>query len=436
MAPGAVPLARDARIVGVVAFAHAVSHFFHLIVAPLFPWIRAEFGYSYAELGFLMTVFFVVSGAGQALAGFVVDRFGAQRTLLVGLACLSAGAVAFGTAGGYGGLLAGAVLTGLGNAVFHPVDFWLINHRVSVGRLGPAYSAHGLSGSLGWAAAPVFLVGLAVPFGWRAAVLAAAWLPVVTIALVLAQRSLLAAPDAADTGVADDLPPGPRDEPPALLAFLRLPALWWCFAFFTFVAIALGTVQTFAPVVFLGGYGLSAPHAALSVTVYMLGSAAGMIAGGWLVLRHQRLEANIAAALTVAGISAIVVGLGAVPGAAALALMVVMGFGSGLSGPSRDMLIRSAAPPGATGRVYGVVYSGLDVGIAIAPLAFGGLLDAGLYTEAFFGIAAAFFAAVFAAGRVSSRAAAPRHSEPAAVKSGAGAPDNTAVQTSQGDAAP
>lgn len=402
LAPGAVPLARDARIVGLVAFAHAVSHFFHLIVAPLFPWIRAEFGYSYAELGFVMTVFFVVSGAGQALAGFVVDRFGALGTLVAGLGCLSAGAVTFGLSGSYGGLLAGAVLTGLGNAVFHPVDFWLINHRVSVGRLGPAYSAHGLSGSLGWAAAPVFLVGIATPFGWRTAVLAAAWLPLVVIALVVLQRAVLGATGDADAP-APVRPAASGAAPAPVLAFMRAPALWWCFAFFVFVALALGTIQTFAPIVFAGSYGLTVTAAALSVTVYMLASAAGMLAGGWLVMKRQRLEANIALALTLAGVAAVLVGLGILPGAVALALMAVMGFGSGLSGPSRDMLIRSAAPPGATGRVYGVVYSGLDVGIAIAPLAFGGLLDRGYYAAVFFGIGAAFFAGLLAANRVAAR---------------------------------
>ena len=144
------PWTDDVRIMGLVAIAHGVSHFFHLILAPLFPWLRDAYGYSYAELGFVMTIFFVVSGGFQAVAGFIVDRYGALRTLVGGLICLSTSAVILGSSAGYGSLLLGATIAGLGNAVFHPVDFWFINHRISLARLAPAYSVHGLSGSLGW----------------------------------------------------------------------------------------------------------------------------------------------------------------------------------------------------------------------------------------------------------------------------------------------
>ena len=138
------PWSDDARIVGLVGLAHGVSHFFHLILAPLYPWLRDAYGYSYAELGFIMTVFFVVSGGFQAVAGFIVDRYGALPTLMGGLFCLTSSAVVLGTSDSYAMLLVGAMLAGLGNSVFHPVDFWFINHRISVPRLGPAYSAHGL----------------------------------------------------------------------------------------------------------------------------------------------------------------------------------------------------------------------------------------------------------------------------------------------------
>ena len=393
IAAKAAPWADDARVVGLVALAHGVSHFFHLILAPLYPWLREAYGYTYTELGFIMTVFFVASGGFQAVAGFIVDRWGALPTLVGGLFCLTGSAVVLGISDSYATLLVGAALGGLGNAVFHPVDFWFINHRISVPRLGPAYSAHGLSGSLGWALAPVFLVGIATPFGWRVAVLSAAILPVIVIALFLVYRAAL--------GPREHLHGEPQQSDHTVrvskFGFLADPAVWWCFAFFVVLSTALGGVQSFSPTIFMTSYGLAVTTAALSITVYMVASAFGMVAGAWLVMRRQRLEQNITFALSLSVFAAVLVGFEIVPGIYAFTLMAVMGFGSGLSGPSRDMMIRAVTPVGATGRVYGVVYSGLDVGLAIGPFAFGRMLDHGFYAEVFFAVAACLFAAMLTA---------------------------------------
>jgi len=391
---GGVPLYQDARVIVLVGLAHMTSHFFHLILAPLFPWLRIEFGYSFAELGFVMTVFFVVSGGAQVLAGFVVDRYGAGITLITGLACLALAAIIFGLSQGYPWLLGAAALAGIGNSVFHPVDFSLLNSRVSLARLGPAYSVHGLTGSLGWAFAPVFLVGLATPFGWRVALFAAAALPMIVIAALLFNRDVLRV---VETG-GEDQAAADGDGP--ALAFLRRPEIWWCFGFFVFISAALGGSQNFAPSIFSTVYTLDVQSAAMSVTTMMLASAVGMAVGGWLVVRSRHLEQNITAALVLAVASAALIGAGVFSASVALLLMGVMGFGIGLSGPSRDMLIRSATPKGATGRVYGVVYSGLDVGIAFAPVVFGGMLDAGYFAEVFYGVAACLLASIVIAWRI------------------------------------
>src|SRR3954451_17636233 len=112
-------LRQDAYVISLVGVAHAISHFFHLILAPLFPWLKEGFGLSYAELGLLMTVFFAVSGIGQALAGFVVDRVGTRAVLFSGLGLLCWAALLLSQAQNYPMLLAGAMLAGLGNSVFH-----------------------------------------------------------------------------------------------------------------------------------------------------------------------------------------------------------------------------------------------------------------------------------------------------------------------------
>ncbi|MCS6764500.1 MAG: MFS transporter [Candidatus Protistobacter heckmanni] len=119
----------DAQIIGLVAIAHATSHFFHLILAPLFPWIKPAFGLSYVELGLLMTVFFVVSCVVQALSGFLMERVGARPVLFAGLGLLAASAGWLSLAQSYEVLIAGTVIAGLGNGIFHLVDYTLLNHR-------------------------------------------------------------------------------------------------------------------------------------------------------------------------------------------------------------------------------------------------------------------------------------------------------------------
>jgi len=174
--PAAASLRTDATVISLVGFAHGTSHFFHLILAPLFPWLRAAFGLTYAELGLLMSVFFVVLLVGQAAAGFVVDRIGAAAVLMAGVGLLALSALGLSASVNYPMLMLFAGVAGLGNSVFHPADFTILNRRVSAARLGHAFGMHGILGTLGWALAPVFLAGIATLASWRIALIAAAGL--------------------------------------------------------------------------------------------------------------------------------------------------------------------------------------------------------------------------------------------------------------------
>jgi len=185
------PLRHDAQVIGLVGLAHGVSHFFHLLLAPLFPWIKAEFGLSYAELGLLMTVFFAVSAVVQTASGFVVDRFGAKPVLFGGLGLLGTAALLLSVSPSYAMLLLGAGVAGIGNGVFHPADFTLLNKHVSQPRLGHALSVHGISGNLGWAAAPIFLVTIAEFSTWRTALACASAVAFGVLAVLLAFRHVL-----------------------------------------------------------------------------------------------------------------------------------------------------------------------------------------------------------------------------------------------------
>lgn len=398
----AISLRQDARTIGLVGLAHGTSHFFHLLLPPLFPFFIRDFGFSYAELGLLVTTFFVISGIGQALAGFVVDRIGARPVLFAALSCFALSGVAVSLANGYTGLMLAAALAGLGNCPFHPADFTILNRRVSAARLGHAFSTHGLTGNLGWAAAPLFLTGLTAAFGsWRMAAACASVMVIGVMAVLWWQRDAIddrqgewaPVPAAAGTGGKPVAPEHP-------MAFLRLPSVWMCFSFFFWSTCALSAIQSFASPALHQLTGLPLTMTSLVVSGYMLFGAVGIVIGGFLAARSERLEKIISCCLLASAALMVLVGSGALPGMMAVVLTAVAGFGTGLAGPSRDMLIKQAAPPGATGRVYGTVYSGLDLGFAMAAPVFGALLDHGLPSAVFYGSALALTVGVGSAAVV------------------------------------
>ncbi|UUX97896.1 MFS transporter [Aquabacterium sp. J223] len=363
----------DAATIGLVGIAHSVSHFSQLLLAPLFPWLKDAFQVSYAELGLLMTIFFVVSCVVQALAGFWVDRKGPLPVLFTGLACIGVGALVYAASTSYWMLGVGSVLVGIGNGVFHPVDYTLLNKRVSAPRLPHAYSVHGVTGSLGWAAAPALLVPLTVLFSWRVALVGAAAVVFLVLALVVWHRRRLTFDGASP------LQPAKRRTAAeeGSLAFLRIPAVWVCFAFFLFYACAISGVQSFAPEAARLLHGVDKAVAAACLSIYMVASALGMLTGGFLVRDPARCERVIRFGFSAAALLAVTMALAPLPAASVPAVFALMGFLTGTAGPSRDLIVKRATPANATGRVYGVVYSGLDIGQALAPLLYGTLMDHG-----------------------------------------------------------
>ena len=382
--PG-VPLRQDASVIGLVGIAHLVSHFSQLLLAPLFPWLKDVFQVSYAQLGFLMTIFFVVSCAVQAFSGFVVDRFGPRPILFGGLALLGVAAWGFAASTSYAMLAVFSVVAGMGNGVFHPVDYTLLNRKVSASRLGHAYSVHGITGSLGWALAPALLVPLAMAHSWRVALVAAGCVAFGVLALLLVHRDKLElpashAPAAPKAGAAGATGEGNFD-------FLRIPAVWMCFAFFFFYAMALSVVQTFAPSAAAHLHDVPVTLVAMCLTIYMLASAGGMVLGGFLAADPTRCERIVGVGFGIAAGIALWMGLGQFPGWMVPVLFGAMGFAAGIAGPSRDLLVKRSTPANATGRVYGVVYSGLDIGQAFAPLVFARLMDNGRFSAVWVGLA-------------------------------------------------
>jgi len=398
--PAAGSLRSDATVISLVGFAHGVSHFYHFVLPPLFPYLMREFGLTFTEVGSTMMVFFVVSGVGQALAGFVVDRFGALKVLCGGMLLLGSSSLVLSVAGNYPMLLVAAGIAGLGNCVFHPADYTLLNRRVSNPRLGHAFSVHGLSGSLGWAAAPVLVLAIAETSGsWRMAAVGTSFVGFLALAFLLANRRLLAVEA---LSVAES-----AKSKGGSFAFLSVGIVWMSFLFFMLAVMAFGGLQNFAPPVLERTYGVTLALATTGLTAYLLGSAGGTAAGGFFASKGEHQDRLIALALGGGALCAIALASGGVPAWSIVGLMGLMGFSVGFAGPSRDILVRRAATStfgaGAFGRIYGFVYSGIDTGLAIAPIAFGLLMDAGRYSGVLWGVALLQTLAIFAALTVGSR---------------------------------
>ena len=396
----AAPLERDVRVISLIGVAHGASHYYQLAFVTMLLIVRDKAGLSFTDVGALGAIYYGVSGVSQTLAGFAVDRFGARPILAVGLALAAIGLALTSLADSFLTFAVISVVGAIGNCVFHPADFALLNSSVNQRRLGRAYSIHGLGGSLGWAAAPIiyFLDDLV---GRTGAALIGAVPGLILAALVLGHRRYFvdhrvevraaAAADGAKVG----------------LGLFLQTSIVLCFAYFALIAVNTVGIQQMAVPAWVEMFGVAERYAALCLIVFMVGSAAGMLAGGFFADNVKRHDLVASIGLLAAAALTVPIATMAVTPALLLPLLALAGFAGGATNPSRDMIVRNATPPGASGKVFGFVYSGLDVGSLIGPPLFGYLMDLHM-PAAIFWIAVALY--VFNAGMVLTirQATAPR----------------------------
>jgi FSR family fosmidomycin resistance protein-like MFS transporter len=367
-AVAAAPLERDIRVISLIGVAHGTSHYYQLAFVTMLLIVREKAGLSFTDVGMLGAIYYGVSGICQTLAGFAVDRFGARPILAAGLALAAIGLALTALADSFLAFAAISVVGAIGNCVFHPADFALLNSSVNQRRLGRAYSFHGLGGSLGWAAAPIiyFLDDLA---GRTGAALIGAVPGLILAVLVLGHRRYFvdhrveiraaAAADGAKAGLG---------------LFLQTSILL-CFAYFALIAVNTVGIQQMAVPAWVEMFGVAERYAALCLVVFMVGSAAGMLAGGFFADSVKRHDLVASGGLLAAAALTVPIATMAITPALLLPLLALAGFAGGATNPSRDMIVRNATPPGASGKVFGFVYSGLDVGSLMGPPLFGYLMD-------------------------------------------------------------
>jgi len=371
MSAASVPLNRDVRVISLIGVAHGASHYYQLAFATMLLIVRQEAGLEFADVGLLAAIFYGVSGLSQTAAGFAVDRFGARPILAGGLATIGLALALVSMAHSFAAFAAIAVMAGLGNSVFHPADFALLNASVNPGRLGRAFSIHGVGGSLGWAAAPVmyFLDSL---FGQTGAALIGAIPGLLLAVLVWLHQGVLV-----DHRVKTRSAAAKHGETSVTQLFFQ-PAILLCLVYFALLAANTVGIQQFAVPAWAGMFGISENYAALCLIVFIVGSAGGVLVGGIFADRVRRHDRVATLGLLAAGALTVPIAAQAVSPSFLLPLLALAGAAGGITNPSRDMIVRSATPPGASGKVFGFVYSGLDAGSFLAPPVFGFLMSAGM----------------------------------------------------------
>jgi MFS transporter, FSR family, fosmidomycin resistance protein len=370
MSVATVPASRDVRVISLIGAAHGVSHYHQLAFATMLLIVRQEAGLTFTDVGLLAGIFYGVSGISQTAAGFAVDRFGARPILAGGLFTIGVALALTSAAHSFAAFAAIAVVAGLGNSVFHPADFALLNASVNPNRLGRAYSIHGVGGSLGWAAAPVIYF-LDSMFGWVGSAMIGALPGLVLSVLVWAHRTELVDHRVKDRAAAQHHGAKP------LVALFTHPAILLCMVYFALIAANTVGIQQFAVPAWVSMFGISENYAALCLIVFIVGSAGGVLVGGLFADRVRRHDRVAIWGLLIAGALTVPIATQAVPPELLLPLLALAGAAGGVTGPSRDMIVRSATPPGASGKVFGFVYSGLDVGSFSAPPVFGFLMGTG-----------------------------------------------------------
>jgi MFS transporter, FSR family, fosmidomycin resistance protein len=366
------------RIVAPICAAHFVSHYFMIILAPLFAFIKADYGVSYTDLALALTAFNVVSAALQTPVGFLVDHIGARIVLMAGVALGTAAFAVAGVVNSYAVFVAMFAVAGLGNTAYHPANYSLLSQYTPGNRIGQIYSVHTFAGIAGSAVAPATLLAMQSHFGWRGAFVGAAILGVVVLGLLLFQwppqaertsQKHRAAPRAADEE-------GNAPEQEASWRVLLSPPIMLNLGFFILISI-MGGLNTFMVVALGALYGTPDTLGSGALTALLSMNAIGVLIGGYLASRTKRHATVAALSLALAGISTLLMGIIGQSAAVLIAMSSLSGLFTGVVSPSRDMLVRSVTPPGAFGRVFGFVSSGFNIGSMIAPMIYGLLMDHG-----------------------------------------------------------
>ncbi len=366
------------RIISVIGAGHFISHFYLLVLPPLFPILKDAFGVSYTSLGTLVTVFAVVSGFAHIPMGFLVDKFGARNLLIAGMFLEAVAFVLMGVFGTYSAILICIVLAGIANSVYHPADYAILSATVDDSRMGQAFSLHTFAGFSGGAVAPLTVIFIANTWSWETAFIATGMLGLALTALIVANRNLLSDRKVITSAspIVTAMSAAKSGQKSGVALLLSMPIMM-CFLFFVMLAMSAGGLNTYSISAFVTTHGLSEQGAGMALTGFLVGTSLGILLGGYVADRTVHHERVAIFGFVATAVIVFMIGLVQYSLSLLIVMMLIGGVLYGMIMPSRDMLVRAVTPEGSMGKVFGFVSTGLNVGAAITPILFGYVMDSG-----------------------------------------------------------
>ncbi len=393
----------DARVNTLICCGHTLSHFYILMLPTMFLAWQKAFGVSFAELGISVAVMSGTTAIVQTPIGFLVDRFGARRFLIGGTLLMTLSISLMGLATSFWQIIPLAMLSGLGNAVFHPADYAILSGSIHPSRLGRSFAIHTFVGHVGFASAPPVTAALIWLIGWRATLLSVGLVGIPVALAIIWQSRILADQKRAPQAMAASAAGGAK--------MLFSPSIMLFFGFFMASSMAGAGIQSWLITVLHSTHGLTVEAASSALTGFMVGQMSGVLVGGWVADRTDRHFTFVLALTLVGSALMLLVNLLTLPQVATVALLFLTGHLIGASRTPRDVMVKDAAPPGQIGKVFGFVSAGLALGGAVMPVPYGMLIDAGHPELVLTLVAALWLASLLFAG--SARANAPVAAVPA-----------------------
>jgi FSR family fosmidomycin resistance protein-like MFS transporter len=362
---------QELKVTGLISFGHFMSHFYFMVLPPLYLTLQSEFSVSYAVLALPMAIYALAAGIIQTPVGFMVDRIGARKLLILGSGLQGLSVAAIGLTETFWQLIALYTVTGIANTVFHPADYAILSGSIAKERLGRAFSIHLFSGNLAWAIVPIVMVGF---WDWRTTFMIVGMVGFLFSLVVWAMSGSLKEEVSDRDKAAKDSNHDSHSIRDGFTLFLSFPIMM-CMLFYVMLTVGFTGIRSFMVVALNQLYGMSEILANTVLTGFMAGSAAGVLVGGLLADRYGPRIATAAATLVSAGILLIWVGSFELPYSVILSAITLSGILQGILLPSRDLLIRAVTPQGSMGKVLGFLTTGMMLAAAATQPVFGWLMD-------------------------------------------------------------
>jgi MFS family permease len=373
-----------ALVVGLVGGSHVVNHMYYMLLPPVTAALAADLGVGVARIGLAVGLLGAVVTALQLPFGHLSDTKGRTLVLAVSLGFGAVGAVLTAAAQSYAMLLAGQVVLGVGIAGHHPAHYPLLSAATDPGTRGRAFSVHGFTGAIGFAAPPAIVAGFfTLGYGWRAPLAVIAGVGAVyAVVCVAAMRRFvgddITAPS--ETGRADEpwTPSRVRALPGRALSSLRgmlaesgivlVTVLWLV------TSMAAWGIKTQTLPLLTGTYGIGEATGNLLVSAMFVVGAVLMFGGGWLTDRYSPTAVLVAGYVALVAVtSALASGL--LPYLAVAGLVLVLSATIDYSRPARATLADRFSGSDDIGKNFGLVTIGISGGAAVAPPVLGYVSD-------------------------------------------------------------